>query len=80
MPARTNIKELPSMHRMPNSVTSTDLKRLRAARIKVARLVIADRAYAPIFARLDREIKMLEAEDDLLARASAIAADQSAAA
>ena len=65
---------------MPNSVTSTDLKRLRAAQAKIAKLVIADHVYAPIFARLDREIKMLEAEDDLLAHARAIAAHQSAAA
>lgn len=49
-----------------------NLERLKAARHKVAQLVIADRVYWPIFKRLESEITMLEVENDLLARARAL--------
>ena len=51
-----------------------DLERWKAARHKVALLLLQDRAYAPIFARIEREIAALEAEHDLIDRARAIVA------
>ncbi len=48
------------------------LEELIAARTKVAKLVLMDRVYLPIFARLEREIATLEAETDLIARARAV--------
>lgn len=52
---------------------SSDLLRLHRARDKVAKLVVADPAYAPIFQRLDAEIAEAEAADDIVARARAVA-------
>ena len=48
---------------------SADLDRLKDARRKVAELLLADPAYAPIFARLEREIAAQEAGNDLIDRA-----------
>ncbi|MBR9893814.1 hypothetical protein GYB14_19135 [bacterium] len=56
----------------PATITS-DLSRLHRARDKVARLVVADPAYAPIFQRLELEIAEAEAAGDILARARAVA-------
>jgi len=56
----------------PATITS-DLLRLHRARDKVARLVVADPVYAPIFARLEAEIAEAEAAGDIVARARAVA-------
>ncbi len=53
------------------------LRRLYAARAKVARAVVADPVYAPIFERLEREIAAREATD-ILARARAIVQNDAA--
>jgi len=52
---------------------TSDLLRLHRARDKVAKLVVADPAYAPIFQRLDAEIAEAEAADNIVARARAVA-------
>lgn len=49
------------------------LERLRKARHKVAQLVMIDRVYLPIFKRLKHEFEIRLKEDDLIARARAIA-------
>ncbi|MCM2562495.1 hypothetical protein M8756_10080 [Lutimaribacter sp. EGI FJ00015] len=56
----------------PATITS-DLLRLHRARDKVARMVVADPAYAPIFQRIEAEIAEAEAMDDIVARARAVA-------
>lgn len=50
------------------------LNRLKAARAKVARMVISDPVYAPIFERVEAEIAELEAiaANDVVARARAV--------
>lgn len=55
--------------------TTVDLDRLRKAHAKVARLVVADPVYSPIFLRLEAEIADAEAllSGDILARARAVA-------
>ena len=55
--------------------TTVDLERLRRAHAKVARLVVADSVYAPIFLRLESEIADAQAmlSGDILARARAVA-------
>lgn len=55
---------------------NTDLERLRAALDTVAKLVVADPTYAPLFTRLEAEIAQEEAlpADDVVARARAVAA------
>lgn len=55
---------------------NTDLERLRAALDTVAKLVVADPVYAPIFSRLEAEIAQEEAflVNDVVARARAVAA------
>ena len=52
-----------------------DLDRLRKAHAKVARLVVADSVYVPIFLRLEAEIADAESmlSGDILARARAVA-------
>ncbi|MEL7800072.1 hypothetical protein [Sulfitobacter pontiacus] len=45
------------------------LERLKAARHKVAQLVLIDRVYLPILKRLEREIAALELEEEIIARA-----------
>lgn len=52
---------------------SSDLQRLHRARDKVAKLVVADPAYAPIFQRFEALIAEAEAADDIVARARAVA-------
>ncbi len=56
-----------------SATITSDLLRLHRARDKVAKLVVADPAYAPIFQRLDAEIAEAEAADDIVARARAVA-------
>ena len=55
---------------------NTDLERLRAALKTVAKLVVANPVYAPIFSRLEAEIAQEEAllANDVVARARAVAA------
>lgn len=62
----------------PATITS-DLLRLHRARDKVARLVVADPVYAPIFQRLESEIAEAEAAEDIVARARAVAQKASGA-
>lgn len=45
------------------------LERLKAARLKVAQLVLIDRVYLPIFERLEKEIVALERDEKLMERA-----------
>ncbi|WP_407473636.1 hypothetical protein [Sulfitobacter sp. PM12] len=54
------------------------LERLKAARHKVAQLVLIDRVYLPIFERLESEIVALEVDNDMLARARALVQRQKA--
>jgi hypothetical protein len=58
------------------TIITTDLERLRAALETVAKLVVADPVYAPIFTRLEAEIAQEEAllANDVVARARAVAA------
>ena len=60
---------------MGPAATPAELERLRRAHAKVARLVVADPVYAPIFLRLEAEIADAEAmqSGDVMARARAIA-------
>ncbi|MGQ0566716.1 MAG: hypothetical protein ACT4OK_16865 [Gemmobacter sp.] len=60
---------------MSAAATRADLDRLRRAHAKVARLVVADPVYAPIFTRLEAEIVDAEAalSGDVIARARAVA-------
>ncbi|MDP3341502.1 hypothetical protein [Frigidibacter sp.] len=55
-----------------------NLEELRAAHAKVAKLVIVDPVYVPVFERLELMIAEAESKGDVLARARAIAARQSA--
>ena len=52
---------------------TSDLLRLHRARDKVAKLVVADTAYVPIFQQLEAMIAEAEAADDIVARARAVA-------
>lgn len=63
---------------MPSSSSSNHLKRLYAAREKVAKLVVADLVYLPIFERLEAEIAAEEAAGDAIERARALVARQRA--
>ncbi len=58
------------------TIMQTDLERLRAALETVAKLVVADAVYAPIFSRLEAEIAQEESllANDVVARARAITA------
>ncbi|WP_287012202.1 hypothetical protein [Actibacterium sp.] len=49
-----------------------NLDRLKAALAKVAKLVVSDPVYVPVFTRLEAEIAKLET-NDVLARARALA-------
>ncbi len=55
---------------------TTELERLRAALETVARLVVIDPVYAPIFTRLEAEIALEEAllAQDVVARARTLVA------
>ena len=61
-------------------MAESDLSRLRAAHATVAKLVVADTVYAPIFERLEIELAEAEAAQsgDCITRARAIVAAQSA--
>ena len=54
----------------------SNIERLRAAYIKVAKLIIHDPVYVPIFLRLEAEIAAAEVEGDVISRARAVAARQ----
>jgi hypothetical protein len=60
---------------MRPATTTAELERLRKAHAKVARLVVADPVYSPIFLRLEAEIADAESmlSGDVLARARAVA-------
>ena len=60
---------------MQPATTTAELERLRKAHAKVARLVVADSVYVPIFLRLEAEIADAESmlSGDILARARAVA-------
>ena len=60
---------------MRRAAARAQLERLRSARLKVAVLMQDEPAYAPIFARLEREIKNIESmqSGDVIERARAIA-------
>lgn len=66
---------------MRPATTTAELERLRKAHAKVARLVVADPVYAPIFTRLEAEIADAEAmlAGDVIARARAIARQSASA-
>jgi hypothetical protein len=57
------------------STTTAELERLRRAHAKVARLVVDNAVYSPVFLRLEAEIADAEAmlSGDILARARAVA-------
>lgn len=59
---------------MPRAAHIDDLDRLRAAHAKAAEIVVEDAAYAPIFERLEAELRDAEARqaDDPVARARAV--------
>jgi hypothetical protein len=61
---------------MGTATPATDLERLRGAHNVVAKLVVADPAFAPVFRRLEDEIALEEAlaADDVVARARAVVA------
>lgn len=59
---------------------SVDLEKLKAARSKAAALVIEDRVYLPVFERIEREIALLEKQDDIVQRAKVFANSYRAAA
>lgn len=56
----------------PATITS-DLLRLHRVRDKVAKLVVADPTYAPIFQQLEAMIAEAGSADDIVARARAVA-------
>lgn len=60
---------------MRPAAARAQLERLRSARLKVAVLMQDEPAYAPIFARLENEIRDMEAmqSGDVIERARAIA-------
>ena len=66
---------------MRPAATIAELERLRRAHAKVAKLVVADPIYAPIFTRLEAEIADAEAmlAGDVIARARAIARQSASA-
>ena len=60
---------------MTAAATPATLERLRKAHAKVARMVVDDPTYSPIFTRLESEIADAEAalSGDVIARARAVA-------
>lgn len=54
------------------------IDRLRSAHAIVAGLTVENPVYAPIFERLERELRKAEADDDVLARARAVVASYKA--
>ena len=63
-----------------NDVAKSELQRLRVAHAKVAKLVVDDLVYLPIFERLDAELAAAAAKetDDPVAYARAALAAQNA--
>ncbi|PQO24828.1 hypothetical protein C2I36_00420 [Rhodobacteraceae bacterium WD3A24] len=59
-------------------MATVDIKRIEAALEKVAQLVVADAVYLPVFERLEEELKIARARDDVFSRAKAIAMRQKA--
>ena len=65
---------------MNRPAPTPNLKNWYAARQKVAAAVLIDPVYVPIFERIEREIALLEKQDDAVSRARAVVANQSAVA
>jgi hypothetical protein len=63
-----------------SAMAKSDLHKLRAAHATAAKLVMIDPIYAPIFERLEIELKAAEATEtgDVIAQARAILACQKA--
>lgn len=63
------------------AATISDLERLRSAHRTVAKLVVADPAYVPVFRRIEADIAEVEARqaDDPVARARAFLAQSATA-
>lgn len=57
-----------------------DRQTLQEAYQKVAALVIEDPVYLPVFERIERELTMLDRQDDVIQRARAVAARHKAVA
>lgn len=55
-----------------------DIETLKQIERKLAKLVMKNRAYIPLFVRIQNEITALTDENDIVERAKAIAADYSA--
>ena len=68
-------RPLPPQRSVVRGETASDLQRLEAARDTLAKLVLADPAYVPIFQRIEEDIALTEAagSGDALTRARAIA-------
>jgi len=66
---------LPPQRPVARGATASDLQRLEAARDALAKLVLADPVYVPIFQRIEEDIALIEAarSGDALTRARAIA-------
>lgn len=68
-------RPLPPQRPVARGAAATDLQRLHAARETMAKLVLDNPVYVPIFQRIEEEIAHAEAatSGDALARARAIA-------
>ena len=56
-----------------HSMSKPDLKSLQSAHRKMAMLVLHDPVYVPIFERIEKEIALLDYQDDAISRARAVA-------
>lgn len=65
---------------MTENAPTPELKRWYAARRKAAALVLTNPVYTPIFERVDREIYILENQQDTISRARAVVARHKAVA
>jgi len=54
-------------------MSKPDLKSLQSAHRKMAMLVLHDPVYVPIFERIEKEIALLDYQDDAISRARAVA-------
>jgi len=57
-------------------MSKPDLKSLQSAHRKMAMLVLHDPVYVPIFERIEKEIALLDYQDDAISRARAVAGRQ----
>lgn len=71
---------VPNNHSIPSVMAKSKLQRLRTAHATVAKLVVDDLAYLPIFHRLDAELAAAEAKEkgDPIAYARAALSAQNA--